>query len=235
MPDWKQIDWGKKVRERMVRLNLPPNSKEEVVSELAAHLAETYDAARTHGLVHDAAVALTLQEVRDWRVLANEVSRAKSEENFMTNRTCTLWLPAAANLLAAMLLLMMMQKLGVQPRLLWVNVIEGKFALVFYFPWLIALPCFGAAGAYLSRLAQGGTYARLTAGLSPALVLIALICLIAPWSLLIDGLSIYRLVLIAGGLLTWGVLPACALLIGTLPFLSGSLPPKPLIGENNHA
>ena len=89
----------------------------------------------------------------------------------MTNRTRTLWLPAAANLLAAMLLLMMMQKLGVEPRLLWVNVIAGKFALVFYFPWLIALPFFGAAGAYLSRLAQGGTFARLhrrtLAGTSP--------------------------------------------------------------------
>jgi hypothetical protein len=235
MPDWKQLDWDKKVRERMAPLNLPANSKGEVVAELAAHLAETYDAARTHSLVHDAAVELTLQEVRDWRVLANEISRAKSEENFMTNRTRTLWLPAAANLLAAMLLLMMMQKLGVQPRLLWVNVIAGKFALVFYFAWLIVLPCFGAAGAYLSRLAQGGTFARLISGLSPALVLIALICLIGPWGLLIDGLSIYRLVLIAGGLLTWGVLPACALLIGALPFLRQNTPSKSSVGESQHA
>ena len=230
MPDWKQV-----VNQRMAQLNLPVDSEEEVIAELAAHLAETYDAARAHGLMHDAAVALTLQEVRDWRVLANDISRAKLEDNLMTNRTRTLWLPAAANLLAAMLLLMMMQKLGVQPRLLWVNAIEGKFALVFYFPWLIALPFFGAAGAYLSRLAQGGTFARLTAGLSPALVLIALICLIFPWGLLVDGLSLYRLVLFAGGLLTWGVLPACALLIGALPFLGGSRPSKILIGENNHA
>ena len=85
MPDWKQLDWDKKVRERMAPLNLPANSKGEVVAELAAHLAETYDAARTHSLVHDAVAALTLQEVRTWRVLANEISRAKSEENFMTN------------------------------------------------------------------------------------------------------------------------------------------------------
>jgi len=230
MPDWKQV-----VSQRMARLNLPVDSKDEVFGELAAHLAETYEAARARGLMHEAAVAFTLQEVRSWRVLAHDIARARSTENFMTHRIRTLWLPAMGNLLAAMLLLMMMQRLGVQPRLLWVNAMEGKFALVFYFPWLIALPFFGAAGAYLSRCSQGDTFARLTAALSPALALIALVCLIAPWSLLIDGLSIYRLVLIAGGLLTWGVLPACALLIGTLPFLSGSLPPKPLIGENNHA
>ena len=219
----------------MARLNLPANSKEEVVAELAAHLAETYEAARARGLMHEAAVAFTQQEVRSWRILAHDIARARSKENFMTNRIRTLWLPAMANLLAAMLLLMMMQRLGVRPHLIWVNAIEGKFALVFYFPWLIALPVFGAAGAYLSRCAQGDTVARLTAALSPALTLIALVCLIAPWSLLIDGLSIYRMVLIAGGLLSWGVLPACALLIGTLPFLRESVPSKTSIGENNHA
>jgi hypothetical protein len=229
MPEWREL-----VRNRLQPLKRIEKA-DAVVSELAAHLEETYEAACIRGLSQNAALELTLQEVRDWRVLANDISRAKLEHNLMTNRIRTLWLPAMANLLAAMLLLMMMQRLGVQPRLLWVNAIEGKFALVFYFPWLIALPFFGAAGAYLSRLAQGGTFARLTAGLSPALVLIALICLIAPWGMLIDGLSIYRLVLVAGGLLTWGVLPACALLIGALPFLRESLPSKPLIGENNHA
>ena len=153
----------------------------------------------------------------------------------MTKRTRTLWLPAMANLLAAMSLLMIIQRLDVQPRLFWVNAIEGKFALVFYFPWLVTLPFFGAVGAFLSRRAQGDTFTRLTAGLSPALALILLICLIAPWGALIDGLSIYRLVLFAGGLLTWGVLPAGALLVGALPFLRGSRPSRTLIGENNHA
>jgi hypothetical protein len=56
-------------------------------------------------------------------------------------------------------------------------------------------------------------------GLSPALTLIGLISLVAPWGFLVDGLSMYRLVLIATGLLTWGVLPAIALLAGALPFL----------------
>lgn len=227
-------DWNKLVGNRLQPVERIENAN-AIVSELAAHLEETYEAARARGLMHEAAVAFTLQEVRSWRVLAHDIARARSKENFMTNRVRTLWLPAMANLLAAMLLLMTMQRLGVQPHLIWVNAIDGKFALVFYFPWLIALPFFGAAGAYLSRCSQGGIFARLTAALSPALALIALICLIAPWGLLIDGLSIYRSVLIAGGLLTWGVLPACALLIGALPFLSGNLRSKTLIGENNHA
>jgi len=235
MPDWKQLDWHKKVHHRMARLNLPANSKEEVVAELAAHLEEIYEAARSRGLMHRAAFELALQEVRSWRVLVHDITRARLEDHFMTKRTRTLWLPAMVTLLAAMSLLMIMQRLDVQPRLFWVNAIEGKFALVFYFPWLVTLPFFGAVGAFLSRRAQGDAFARLTAGLSPALALIVLICLIAPWALLIDGLSIYRLVLIAGGLLTWGVLPAGALLIGALPFLRGSRPSRTLIGENNHA
>jgi hypothetical protein len=41
---------------------------------------------------------------------------------------------------------------------------------------------------------------------------------------LVDGLSMYRLVLIATGLLTWGVLPGIALLVGALPFLRKPMP-----------
>ncbi len=137
----------------------------------------------------------------------------------MNNRIKSLWLPAMVNLLAAMLVLMFMQKMGTQPRLVWVDAAGGKFAMTFYFPWLVTLPFFGAAGAYLARRAQGKTLARLAAGLSPGLTLIALIVLIAPLSLLVDGLSVYRLVMITAGIFTWGVLPSLALLLGALPFL----------------
>ena len=137
----------------------------------------------------------------------------------MNNRTKSVWLPAMVNLLAAMTLLMLVQRTGMQPRLVWVNAAGGKFAMVFYFPWLVTLPFFGAAGAYLSRRAQGPTLARLAAGLSPALTLISLIALIAPWGLLVDGLSPFRLVVIAAGLLTWGLVPGIALLVGTLAFV----------------
>jgi len=212
MQNWRTLV-RKHLSERMTLCD-----REEVVSELATHLEEAYDHARASGLTERAALAVTLQEVEDWRVLAADICRAKAEGP-MNNRTKSLWLPVMVNLLAASLSLMIMQRMGMQPRLVWVDAGYGKLFLVFYFPWLAALPFFGAAGAYLARRAQGDTLARLAAGLSPALVLIGLICLIAPWGLLIDGFAMFHLVAIAIALLTWGLLPALALLVGALPFL----------------
>ena len=219
MQDWQNHDWRNKVGERLEPCGLPPENHDEVVSEFAAHLAETYDDARSRGLTEAAAVECTLQEVSDWRVLAAHIRRATSREDPMTTRTKSLWLPAMVNLLGAMGLLMLLQKGGLQPRLLWVSAAGGQFAMAFYFPWLITLPLFGAAGAYMARRARASSIACLAAGLSPGLTLTALIGLLAPFGLLIDGWSIYRLVIIAAGLLTWGVLPAIALLLGALPFL----------------
>ncbi len=213
MPDWRKL-----VQEHLEPHQAPAH-REEVVAELAAHLEETYEALRLQGLTEAAAVVLTLQEVEDWHVLAQKIHRAKSQEGPMNTRTKTLWLPATANLLAAMLLLMLMQKMGTQPRLVWVHAAGGQFAMAFYLPWLMTLPLFGGAGAYLARRARGNTLACLAAGLAPGLTLIGLFALIAPWGLMVDGLSLYRLVIIAAGLLTWGVLPGLALLIGALPFL----------------
>jgi hypothetical protein len=122
---------------------------------------------------------------------------------------------------------MIIERMGIEPRLVWVDAIEGKFAMVFYLPWLMTLPLSGALGACLARRAQGETLMCLAAGLSPALTLIALISLIAPWGLLVDGVSVFQLVLTATGLLTWGVLPGVALLAGALPFV-----PKPARGSS---
>jgi len=43
-------DWQKRVRERLESCGLPPAIYEEVVSELAAHLEEAYEDARSRGL-----------------------------------------------------------------------------------------------------------------------------------------------------------------------------------------
>ena len=68
----------------------------------------------------------------------------------MNNRTRSLWLPAMANLIVAPGLLMILQKLAVQPRVLWI----GDMAMVLYLPWLVTLPIFGAFGAFLAKRAQ---------------------------------------------------------------------------------
>jgi len=83
----------------------------------------------------------------------------------MNDRTRSFWLPAMANVIAAPGLLMILQKLAVQPRVLWI----GDMAMVLYLPWLVALPIFGAFGAFLASRARARSIRRLMVGLSPAL------------------------------------------------------------------
>src|SRR5579859_5125050 len=114
MPDWKNL-----VRERMSSLNLPPGAKEEVISELAAHMEETYANARAKGLSEEAAFSRTLQEVNDWVVLSKKISEAKLEDTRMNTRTKSLWLPGLATLLGSSLSLLVLQRTAFQPRLVW--------------------------------------------------------------------------------------------------------------------
>ena len=100
-------DWKKLVRERMSGLNLPPDLKEEVVSELAAHLEDGYQNEVARGLGELEASRLVLSEVQ-WNKLAREIRRATSKEESMNNRTRALWLPAMVNLTIAAVLLIML-------------------------------------------------------------------------------------------------------------------------------
>jgi len=211
MPDWKKL-----VRERIASSALPAASREEIVSELAAYLEETYEDARSRGLTDAAAVELAAQEVSDWHRLVREISQAK-EENPMNPRTRSLWLPAMVNLVAAPGLLMILQKLAIQPRVLWI----GDMAMVLYLPWLITLPIFGAFGAFLAKRANADSVNRLIVGLSPALAVLGAFALLLPVSLITDRhlLSNFPFAYFALTVCNWVVLPAIALLVGTLPFL----------------
>jgi hypothetical protein len=210
------LDWKKLVREHIASSALPSACREEVVSELAAHLEEAYEAARSRGLTDAAAVELAAQEVIDWRSLVKQISRAK-EENPMNPRTRSLWLPAMANLIVAPGLLMILQKLAVQPRVLWI----GDMAMVLYLPWLLTLPIFGAFGAFLAKRAHARFVNRLIVGLSPALAVLGAFALVLPVSLVVDShrLRDFPFAYLALTIFNWVVLPALALLIGTLPFL----------------
>ena len=211
MPDWKKL-----VRERIASSALPAASREEIVSELAAYLEETYEDARSRGLTDADAVELAAQEVSDWHRLVREISRAK-EENPMNPRTRSLWLPAMVNLVAAPGLLMILQKLAIQPRVLWI----GDMAMVLDLPWLITLPIFGAFGAFLAKRANADSVNRLIVGLSPALAVLGAFALLLPVSLITDRhlLSNFPFAYFALTVCNWVVLPAIALLVGTLPFL----------------
>ena len=223
MRDWKEL-----VKERLAargrRGSALGSAEEEVVAELAAHLEEAYEEARSRGMSEALAVQLALQEVEDWRVLAADICRAKAEESGMNDRTKSLWLPGMVNLIAAPGLLMILQKLGVHPRVVWV----GSMAMVFYFPWLITLPIFGALGALLAKRAQGSTGYRLVAGLAPALAILGAYALFLPLGLVLGRphISEFPWVYFVLMLLNWVGLPAGALMLGALPFLRESALPR---------
>jgi hypothetical protein len=138
----------------------------------------------------------------------------------VNNRTKAFWLPAVLSWLGASLLLMLVERLGFQPRTVWV----GSFAMSLYCHWLIGLPAFGALGAHLSERAHGSILAQLAAGLAPAPVMLAVMSLILPWGLTIEGFHFFRLVGLGVGLMNWVAVPALALLIGAVPFLRPSRP-----------
>ena len=206
MPDWKRI-----VRQRMSSPSSPCSPNEAVIAELAAHLEEVYEQARSRGLDAGAALEVALQEVTDWYVLAADIHRAESQEDPVNQRTKSLWLPALLSLLGASVSLMATQLLGLEPRLVRIHGI----GITLYWPWLAALPFCGALGAYLSQRAHGPLRARLAAGLSPALIMMSFIL---PWGLALD-LHFLTLVSFGLGLANWVVLPAFAVLVGAAPFL----------------
>ncbi len=210
MPDWKNL-----VRERMLALNLPPDAKEDIITELASHLEETYAQARTQGLSEADAIDLTMQEVSDWTVLSKKISHAKKERPAMNTRTKSLWLPGMATLLGSSLFLMVLQRTTFQPRLVWF----GHAAMLFYWPWLAGLPVFGAVGAYLSRCSHGSIKARLAAALSPSIVLLTAMCVFLFWGLAVEGFSMFRLFYFVLAVTNWVALPGVALLVGAMPFL----------------
>ncbi|HET6181125.1 MAG TPA: hypothetical protein VFE61_29675 [Candidatus Sulfotelmatobacter sp.] len=222
MPDWKQL-----VRERME--SAAPSAGQDVISELAAHLEEVYENFRLRGLTEASAIELTLQEVDNWRVLAAKIRQAKSEGASMNHRTRSFWLPVLISLGGASVSLLLIQLTGMEPRLIWIDLrhifpasspLYGKIGMTVYWPWLASLPFFGALGAYLSRRSQGNTPVRLLAGLSPALIMLVVMCMILPFSLALDGLSLFQLVVFGfWGLFNWVAIPAVALLLGALPFL----------------
>src|SRR5271169_888627 len=140
------LDWKTLVRGRLQLSPLRETDHEQIVAELAGHLEELYENGRAQGLSERDAIASALGEVADWQILATSIQRAKHEtEEPMNYRTRSLWLPALTNLATAAGALMILQKLGVQPRVVWL----GKTAMVLYFPWLFALPLFGAVAARL--------------------------------------------------------------------------------------
>jgi hypothetical protein len=213
MPDWNRL-----VRAHMARLRLPHAAKEEVISELAAHLNDAYEAALARNLDESEAKHFALSEI-DWHHLALEIQSTRPKEETMNPRAKGLWLPAMANLLIAAALLTTLGILGVQPRRFSVSHMPMAIPL----PWLFALPLSGAAAAFLAKRAQAPLAARLIAGLAPSLVWLAVFTIMTlAFALDRHDFAAFPLDYFAVSAVAWIVLPAISLGLGTLPFLRES-------------
>ena len=137
MPDWQEL-----VRQRM---QPPPAAQtDEVIQELSTHLEETYNDLVACGHAPQAAFERTLQEVDDWDVLCRQISRTRGRRNPMNDRIKRLWLLVAVAWLGASMSVMVVQRPDrIQPSL-----------ILFYLPWLAALPFVCAAAAYLEQRAN---------------------------------------------------------------------------------
>jgi hypothetical protein len=69
----------------------------------------------------------------------------------MNARTKSLRLPGMLGLAGASILLMMLQRLGSQPHLVWL----GQVAMSFYWPWLAGLPIFWSCRGVLVTACPG--------------------------------------------------------------------------------
>ena len=208
-------DWNALVRERLSLTALSPEQRDETIAELSSHLDDLCEDYRTHGLSEAEAITRAIHEVTDWCVLARTIQRAKRKEGCMNDRIRHLWLPGFVSLTGAVAVFAALIRLGVQPHIYYTR----HAAMMFYFPWLAALPLCGAAGAHLSRRAGGERKACLVCGLLPAVGrLISIGCIVLSANIFgTDGFITPPALAIV--VATWILLPGAALLLGTLPFL----------------
>jgi hypothetical protein len=214
MPDWQKL-----VRERLSSLALDAAETDEVHAELAAHLEESYEALRTAGLPEREAVHRTLAQVADWRDLQRKIFIAKRREHPMKKRVRQLWIPGFLSLMLSTLFLMTLQKFGFQPRIVSWN---GPGTILFYVPWLLSLPFFGALGAYVSSRAGGSRGTMLLASVFPVLALTAAFLLMFPIGMIVERIigshvdfSDVATALLMNGI-DWLLVPGAALLVGGL-------------------
>lgn len=216
------MNWQRIVRNQLGSKRSP--CPEWVVRELALHLEDAYEHARARGESHANALQIAMQEVPDWHVLAADLHRTTTEEDFMNNRTKTIWLPALVNFAFASLFLLMLTRLSLQPNYL-VRLSSG-LAPWLYGAWLVSQVLSGGLGAGLSRWIGGSFRVRLLAAEFPAMVLFCVWAFVIPLSALIEhNRFVFRHPLYYSmAVFVWVVPPAMALLVGAAPFL---ISPRP--------
>lgn len=220
-------DWLCFARGRLGSLDLRPTEKEEIATELAAHLEDLYDEYRAQGLAESRAADRALNEVVDWRELKRRIALAKREEGVMNDRTRRFWLPGLASFSAAVICQAVLAYWSYQPHMLFRS---HQFQLA-YALWLIAQLFCGAVGAFLSRRAGGQQTARLAAALITSLILMSAMLAVVGISAMARVTGFWRqdfgsidMAMLARAVATGVLIPSVALFLGALPFLSDAKP-----------
>jgi hypothetical protein len=213
MPDWNGL-----VRKRLKLVHLSPAQQDATIAELTSHLEDLYADYRGRGLNDSEATQRALQEIPDWRGLAENIERSKQEQS-MNRRTKQFWLPGLINLAIAMFVLMFEVRMDLHPR-----IYNTRFAdMMLYIPWLLALPFCGGFAAYLCRRAGGDRVARLATASFPAAAYLGCFVLVLPIARFgPDHFVAWGAVAVVVS--CWVILPGIALLLGALPFLRTSQP-----------
>jgi TM2 domain-containing membrane protein YozV len=95
-------------------------------------------------------------------------------------------------------------------------------AIVVHLPWLLALLLIGAGATFLARRAGAGLSTRLLVALSPALLIggsVNLLMMLVVTAASMGGHRVYLIDFVGHFIVGWLVVPAIALLFGSLPFL----------------
>ena len=140
----------------------------------------------------------------------------------MNERTRKFWLPALASITAACILVAVVAQVSYVPRII---MLRSEAVMLVYPIWLFGQLFPGAVGAYFSRRAGGNRLTRLITGMAPAIVMLAVISIVVLVQVLTQGRYDFGRVdgaMIARAMLGVVVVPAVALLLGTLPFLRES-------------
>src|SRR5262249_41474217 len=199
-------------------LALDPEEKAEVIAEVAAHLEDSCEEMRRQGIAEGEAVQRALSQTGDWKVLQGQILAAKRMGHLMRTRVRQLWVPGFLTMILSTLFLMVLRKLGFQPRLIG----SGPNAILFYGPWLLSLPLIGALGAYVSSRAGGSRGTVVLASVFPALALIGTFLSMFPIGFAIERImgnhvdfGVVATALLKDGV-DWIVVPGAALLAGGL-------------------
>jgi hypothetical protein len=227
------LDWEKLVSRRLAQLALDERERQEVITELAGHLEETYEAYRQKEASHDEAIRCALLQVNNWDTLQQEIHIARTKENAMNARTSRLWVPSLVTLATSFITLVAFGFLGLPPGPLgsrphheeWsshliTGIRSGQDTVNEYTIWLMVLPFVGALGARLSRRAGGTLRDVIISGVFPALAWLTIVLIVLSFAASL-GPSVETLIAPVGpvGLVTVLVLiPGGCLLLGVLVY-----------------